>query len=79
MHGRHRTWSLGTTSAIVDGLPHRSQSNDASLPQDLVEALAQQNFWIGRTGYLSDQGERLVEADGTKNYVTVQVIRICCP
>jgi hypothetical protein len=36
-----------------------------------VEALAQRNFWIGRTGYLSDGADRLIEADGTKNYVPV--------
>ena len=32
--------------------------------QDLVEALSQQNFWIGATGYLSDALDRLVEPDG---------------
>lgn len=39
--------------------------------RDLVEALTQQNFWIGATGYLSDTADRLVEPDGRKNYVPV--------
>ena len=29
-----------------------------------MEALTQQNFWIGATGYLSDTPDRLVEPDG---------------
>ncbi len=41
-----------------------------SVSQDLVEALAQRNFWIGRTGYLSDQGSRL------EDFVPVQVLII---
>lgn len=39
--------------------------------QDLLEALTQQNFWIGATGYLSDTADQLVEPDGRKNFVPV--------
>ena len=31
-----------------------------------MEALAQQDWWIGATGYLSDPADRLVEPDGKK-------------